>query len=154
MVARRTRDTRGERGGEPIAASDAHMGETGFHDPEELEVVEKPWGREVLWARHAQYCAKRIEVRAGEALSLQVHRHKHETLCLVAGVVRLRLGDTVRTLQPGCVAVVPPGTVHRIEAFTDAVVFEVSTPELDDVVRLEDRYGRATAARPQPDAGQ
>lgn len=106
-------------------------------------VVDKPWGRELWWARAEGYVGKRIEVRAGHALSLQFHRKKHETLYFLSGEVRLRLGDDARVVGPGHVAVVPPGTVHRMEAVTDAVIFEVSTPEVDDVVRLEDRYGRS-----------
>jgi len=112
--------------------------------PGDCHTVEKPWGREVWWAVSEGYAAKRLEVRAGHALSLQFHERKHETLYFLSGTVRLRLGDIERTVPPGHVAVVPPGTVHRLEALTDAVVFEVSTPDLDDVVRLEDRYGRAS----------
>ncbi len=106
-------------------------------------VVAKPWGREVWWAVCPAYAAKRLEVRAGCALSLQYHELKHETLYFLSGQVYLRLGEQERLVGPGDVAVVPPGTVHRMEAVSDAVIFEVSTPELDDVVRLEDRYGRA-----------
>jgi mannose-1-phosphate guanylyltransferase/mannose-6-phosphate isomerase len=108
--------------------------------------VEKPWGREVWWAHSRAYVGKRIEVASGHALSLQLHRRKHETLYFLEGEVRLRLGEEVQRMGPGDVAVVPPGTVHRIEALTDAVIFEVSTPEVEDVVRLEDRYGRAAEA--------
>lgn|GEM_PF-33526 len=106
-------------------------------------VVPKPWGREVWWVRTEGYVGKRLEVRAGHALSLQFHQAKHETLYVLSGEVRLRLGDDERVVGPGYVAVVPPGTVHRMEAVTDAVIVEVSTPEVDDVVRLEDRYGRS-----------
>lgn len=104
--------------------------------------MDKPWGREVWWAVGAAYAAKRLEISAGHALSLQYHERKHETLYFLAGQVRLRLGDRELEVGPGYVATVPPGTIHRMEALTDAVIFEVSTPELTDVVRLEDRYGR------------
>jgi mannose-1-phosphate guanylyltransferase len=117
----------------------------GLHAPAASHTVDKPWGQETWWAHTARYVGKRIDVRAGHALSLQLHERKHETLYVLQGEVRLRLGGDERCVGPGHVAVVPPGTVHRIEALTDAVLFEVSTPELDDVVRLEDRYGRAPA---------
>lgn len=127
------------RSGSPTAAGGAAC----LAAPADCHTVEKPWGREVWWALSDGYAAKRLEVRAGHALSLQFHEKKHETLYFLSGTVRLRLGDMERTVPPGHVAVVPPGTVHRMEAITDAVIFEVSTPHLDDVVRLEDRYGRA-----------
>lgn len=112
--------------------------------PEAQRTVDKPWGREIWWALHHAYCGKRIEIIAGHALSLQYHEHKHETLYFLSGTVRLRLGHDEYTVHAGCAAVVAPGVVHRIEALTDAIIFEVSTPELDDVVRLEDRYGRVS----------
>ncbi len=112
--------------------------------PDQLRVVDKPWGREIWWAVSEGYAGKRIEVRAGMALSLQYHAHKHETILFHEGRVRLLLDDQEREVGPGHVAVIPPGSTHRMTAVTDAVLFEVSTPELDDVVRLEDRYGRAT----------
>ena len=109
--------------------------------------VDKPWGYELLWARTAQYVGKVIHVNAGHALSLQYHRVKTETVYLASGKVRYEIkdGETLRTidLQPGGCLHIPPGTVHRVTAIEDADIFEVSTPELDDVVRLEDRYGRA-----------
>lgn len=109
-------------------------------------VVEKPWGREVWWALGPGYVGKRLEVRAGEALSLQYHRRKHETLYVQSGELLLHLDGEDRRVGAGHVATVAPGCVHRMEAVTDAVLFEVSTPELDDIVRLEDRYGRNTQA--------
>lgn len=109
--------------------------------------VDKPWGYELLWARTAQYVGKVIHVNAGHALSLQYHRVKTETVYLASGKVRYEIkdGETLRTLdlQPGDSLHIPAGTVHRVTAIEDADIFEVSTPELDDVVRLEDRYGRA-----------
>ncbi len=111
----------------------------------DCRTVDKPWGREVWWAVEEAYAAKRLEVRAHHALSLQYHQRKHETLYFLAGRVRLQLGGAEHIVGAGQVAVVPPRTVHRLEALTDAVILEVSTPQLDDVVRLEDRYGRAPA---------
>ena len=108
--------------------------------------VEKPWGHELIWARTARYVGKVIHVRAGHALSLQYHDRKEETLLLWRGRLRfeLREGDDARSweMAPGDRVHVRPGAVHRMTAIEDCDVFEVSTPELDDVVRIEDRYGR------------
>lgn len=108
--------------------------------------VEKPWGHELIWARTARYVGKVIHVRAGHALSLQYHDRKEETLLLWRGRLRfeLREGDSARSweMAPGDRVHVRPGAVHRMTAIEDCDVFEVSTPELDDVVRIEDRYGR------------
>lgn len=120
-------------------------------EPHQLRVVDKPWGREIWWAVSEGYAGKRIEVRAGAALSLQYHTHKHETILFHEGRVRLLLNGQEREVGPGHVAVIPPGTTHRMTAITDAVLFEVSTPELDDVVRVEDRYGRVND-QDQPEA--
>jgi mannose-6-phosphate isomerase len=110
--------------------------------------IDKPWGHELIWARSERYVGKILHVRAGHALSLQYHERKDETIHLLRGELRFWLGPT-----PDAVAELPfregdsyritPGTVHRMEAVTDVDILEVSTPELDDVVRLEDRYGRA-----------
>ena len=110
--------------------------------------IPKPWGEEVLFARTARYAGKILRIRAGESLSLQYHEHKEETLYLYEGSLRVLLPGEApdrrdRTLAPGESVHLPALTRHRLEARTDCVVFEVSTPELEDVVRLEDRYGRA-----------
>jgi quercetin dioxygenase-like cupin family protein len=109
--------------------------------------VDKPWGYELVWARTDRYVGKVIHVNAGHALSLQYHRVKTETVYLAAGKVRYEIkdGETLRSLDllPGDRLHIPAGTIHRVTAIEDADIFEVSTPELDDVVRLEDRYGRA-----------
>jgi mannose-6-phosphate isomerase len=109
--------------------------------------VDKPWGYELLWAKTDRYVGKIIHVNAGHALSLQYHNVKTETVYLASGRVRYEIqdGGGLRTLDllPGDRLHIPAGTVHRVTAIDDADIFEVSTPELDDVVRLEDRYGRA-----------
>ena len=110
--------------------------------------VDKPWGYEIRWAITDRYLGKVIHVNRGEALSLQYHEHKDEWLLVRAGTVDLELGladgklETVR-MGAGDSVHLPPGTRHRITAVEDTDIFEVSTPEIDDVVRLEDRYGRA-----------
>jgi mannose-6-phosphate isomerase len=114
--------------------------------------IEKPWGWEEILERNERYVIKHIFVRTGARLSLQYHERKHETMMLVSGSAELMLRDgagidSYYRMQPGEPYVIAPGTVHRLggKAFGDAdgaLVLEVSTPELDDVVRLEDDYGR------------
>jgi mannose-6-phosphate isomerase len=112
------------------------------------EHVPKPWGHETIWARTDRYVGKVLHVRRGESLSLQYHRVKEETIRVLAGALQLEVGEgdgarrTVR-LGPGDGWHIPPGLRHRMVALEDTDILEVSTPELDDVVRLEDRYGRA-----------
>ena len=112
--------------------------------------VEKPWGYELIWADTSQYVGKLLHIRAGEALSLQYHEVKDETIHLLKGEMRFSAGSSESDLQDidlrsGESFHVSTGTVHRMVAITDCDVLEASTPHLDDVVRLEDRYGRATA---------
>ncbi len=109
----------------------------------EPKIVDKPWGREVWYAHTDRYAAKILEVDEGHILSLQKHVVKHETLYLQSGLMRFRLNEDVFEWRPGEVVSIPPDTIHRMEALEDSVILEVSTPDLDDVVRLEDRYGRA-----------
>ena len=108
--------------------------------------VEKPWGYELHWAKTDRYVGKIIHVSAGHALSLQYHNRKDETILLWAGklLFEIRQGESVRTweMAPGERVHITPKTIHRMTALEDSDIFEVSTPELDDVVRLEDRYGR------------
>jgi len=109
--------------------------------------VEKPWGHEEIFAETAQYVGKILFIRQGEALSLQYHEVKEETLRVLDGELELVTGIDVDQLQsqvigPETVFHVPPGTLHRMVAVTDCRLLEVSTTELDDVVRIEDRYGR------------
>ena len=108
--------------------------------------VDKPWGYELIWARTDRYVGKILHVRAGHILSLQYHREKDETMYVLAGelVLRTRTNDEMesRPLKAGQSVHIPPGLIHQIEAIEDSDVLEASTPELDDLVRLEDRYGR------------
>jgi mannose-6-phosphate isomerase len=111
------------------------------------ERIAKPWGHEIVWARTDVYVGKLLHVRAGEALSLQYHRRKEETIRVLSGSIDLEVGadgEPHRTIRlgPGDGWHIPPGTRHRMTAVEDTDILEVSTPELDDVVRLEDRYGR------------
>jgi mannose-6-phosphate isomerase-like protein (cupin superfamily) len=106
-------------------------------------IVEKPWGREIWYAHEAQYAGKILEVKAGFALSLQKHERKHEAMYLQSGRVRYQLNGEEFEMVPGDCLTVRPGEVHRMTAIEDSVMLEVSTPELDDVIRLEDRYGRS-----------
>jgi mannose-6-phosphate isomerase-like protein (cupin superfamily) len=118
------------------------------------ERVEKPWGYELIWARTDGYAGKLLFVRAGESLSLQFHREKDESWYVQSGRAQLELGEMGKAvLDHGVVGAgaafrVAPGTVHRITAIEDTTIFEVSTPQLDDVVRLEDQYGREGTSEP------
>jgi mannose-6-phosphate isomerase-like protein (cupin superfamily) len=110
--------------------------------------VEKPWGREIIYGLTDRYCGKLLFIRKGEQLSLQFHREKDEIVYLHEGRIEMEMGDPggaldVEVVRPGRAFRIKPGTVHRWRALEDSVVLEVSTPHLDDVVRLEDRYGRA-----------
>ena len=108
--------------------------------------VDKPWGYELIWAHTDRYVGKILHVRKGESLSYQYHEVKDETIYLFHGAMELEIGDEKGRqsyrLKPGDCFHISPGTRHRMIALEDCDVLEVSTPELDDVVRLEDRYGR------------
>jgi quercetin dioxygenase-like cupin family protein len=108
--------------------------------------VDKPWGHELHWAITERYVGKVLHVKAGHALSLQYHNIKDETIFLWTGKLLFEIqqdGELVkREMLPGESVRITPHTVHRMTAIEDSDIFEVSTPELDDVVRLEDRYGR------------
>ena len=115
--------------------------------------VEKPWGHELIWAETPEYVGKILHVRAGEALSLQYHAKKDETIHLLRGRMRFWAGPLGQepvpvTLETGESYRITPGTVHRMEAVEDCDILEASTPHLDDVVRLQDRYGRVTGSSP------
>ena len=116
--------------------------------------VEKPWGYELIWAETGRYVGKVLFIRAGESLSLQFHRAKDESWLVQSGRGKLELGsagDAVlreEAIRPGSSFHFRPGTVHRVTAIDDTTILEVSTPELDDVVRLEDRYGSEGTSEP------
>ncbi len=115
--------------------------------------VEKPWGHEVWFALTDRYAGKLLHVRAGERLSVQYHERKDETSYLLSGRLLLSRGPNVDALAEtelvaGDAWRNEPRQVHTIEALEDAVVVEVSTPDLDDVVRLTDDYGRAGTSVP------
>ena len=110
--------------------------------------VDKPWGYELIWAHTERYVGKLLHIDQGQALSLQYHVVKDETLFLLSGTLELELADGEAeaeriVLEPGESVHVWPGRRHRLSAVTACEVLEVSTAELDDVVRLADRYGRA-----------
>lgn len=111
--------------------------------------VEKPWGHETIFAWTEKYVGKILFIRAGHSLSFQYHRVKDETIYLAAGEMRFEVDDgagmTAIELHPGDFYRIRPEVRHRMNATEDCTVFEVSTPELDDVVRLQDLYGRAGA---------
>jgi mannose-6-phosphate isomerase len=108
----------------------------------EPQIVPKPWGREVWYANEEQYAGKILEVKKGFALSLQKHERKIETMYLQSGRILYHFNGREFVFEPGMCLTVNPGDIHRVEALEDSVILEVSTPHLDDVVRLEDRYGR------------
>lgn len=115
--------------------------------------VEKPWGWELVWADTELYVGKLLFIRSGEALSLQYHERKDESWLVHEGRARLELGERGGELEeveiaPGDAFRYRPGTMHRVTALEDTLVFEVSTPHLDDVVRLEDLYGREGTSAP------
>jgi mannose-6-phosphate isomerase-like protein (cupin superfamily) len=108
--------------------------------------VDKPWGHELIWARSDRYVGKVLHVKAGHVLSLQYHNHKDETMHVLAGelILRTKVGNALvaRPFRAGESVHIPATMVHQIEAVVDSDVLEASTPELDDLVRLDDRYGR------------
>lgn len=115
--------------------------------------VEKPWGHELIWAETDRYVGKVIAITAGRRLSLQFHERKEESVYVMAGVLRLHLEDASGTIQvsdlgPGEHRHIATGRRHRFEALEDCELIEVSTTELDDVVRLEDDYGREGTSAP------
>ncbi len=115
--------------------------------PLDIQRVPKPWGYELIFGRTARYVGKILHIDQGHSLSLQYHEVKEETLFVVRGELKLTIevdGDRREVpLRTGEAFHIAPRTIHRMEAVVDTDVAEVSTPELDDVVRLEDRYGRA-----------
>jgi mannose-6-phosphate isomerase-like protein (cupin superfamily) len=119
----------------------------------EVRVVPKPWGHETIWAHTDRYAGKILHIKAGHALSVQYHERKDETVYLLSGELRYWVGDSEDALSDvrltaGEAFRITPHTVHYMQAVTDCDVLEVSTPELDDVVRLKDRYGREGTSAP------
>jgi mannose-6-phosphate isomerase len=115
--------------------------------------VDKPWGHELIWAHTDRYVGKILVIEAGKRLSLQRHLVKDESILVSAGLLRLHLEDdegtlVIEELGPGEHRHVPTGRVHRYEAIERCTLIEVSTPELDDVVRLEDDFGREGTSAP------
>jgi mannose-6-phosphate isomerase len=117
--------------------------------------VEKPWGYELWWARTDRYVGKILHLRRGESLSLQYHNVKDETIMLQSGRLLFETrpagqeGELQKLeMKPGDAFHITPGTLHRMTGLEDCDIVEVSTPELEDVVRLEDRYGRAGTSKP------
>jgi mannose-6-phosphate isomerase len=116
--------------------------------------VDKPWGYELIWAEAEAYVGKLLFVRAGESLSLQFHRAKDESWLVQEGRAKVELGSAgdpvlrAEIVGPGASFRFRPGTVHRVSALEDTTILEVSTAELEDVVRLEDRYGREGTSEP------
>src|SRR3954452_8007197 len=116
--------------------------------------VENQWGHELIWAKAEEYAGKLLFVRAGQALSLQFHREKDESWYVLEGKAELELGEagqavlTTEVVGSGTAFRFRPGTVHRVTAIEDTTILEVSTPQLDDIVRLEDSYGREGTTEP------
>jgi mannose-6-phosphate isomerase len=116
--------------------------------------VDKPWGHELIWAVTDVYCGKVLFVKAGASLSLQFHNEKDESWYVQSGRAVLELGEAGQkvlneeVVAAGAAFHYVPGTVHRVTALEDTTILEVSTPQLDDVVRLEDLYGREGTSAP------
>jgi mannose-6-phosphate isomerase len=120
---------------------------------QEARTVPKPWGHELIWVQTPEYVGKILVIETGKRLSLQYHRRKDESVYVLSGRMRLHLEDdsgTIRTrdMGPGEFARVEVGRKHRYESIERVEVMEVSTPELDDVVRLEDDFGREGTSAP------
>ncbi len=120
----------------------------------EIQKVEKPWGYELIWAKTNDYVGKILHINQGHQLSLQYHKEKEETIFLSKGKMTFQFeneaGQMIEvTMQPGEAHHIPSGRKHRMIADEDCDIFEVSTPQLDDIIRLEDGYGRVpTQANP------
>jgi mannose-6-phosphate isomerase len=118
------------------------------------ERVEKPWGHELIWAKAEDYAGKLLFLHAGQALSLQFHREKDESWYVLEGRAEIQLGEagqavlSSEVVAPGAAFRFRPGTVHRVRALEDTTILEVSTGQLDDIVRLEDEYGREGTTQP------
>jgi mannose-6-phosphate isomerase len=131
---------------------DANNGGRAQSSRVDVITVPKPWGHETIWAHTDRYVGKILHINAGHALSVQYHNKKDETVHLLSGelIYRVKLGDQLEDmhLTSGQSFRITPGTVHQMEAVTDCDVLEASTSEMDDVVRLTDRYGREGTSAP------
>jgi len=107
-----------------------------------VKTVDKPWGSEEWLVLNDKYCLKRLYINKGGKLSLQYHKVKQETMMLESGCCDLVKNGHNILMQEGDSYTIQPEEVHRLVAYTDSVVLEVSTPEVDDVVRIDDEYGR------------
>lgn len=120
--------------------------------PKDVVRVPKPWGHEIIWAHTERYVGKILHINAGHALSVQYHQRKDETVYLLRGELKywVKVGEEMKDmhLREGDAFRITPGTIHYMEAVTDVDVLEASTPELDDVIRLKDRYGREGTSAP------
>jgi mannose-6-phosphate isomerase-like protein (cupin superfamily) len=118
----------------------------------EVITVPKPWGHETIWAHTDRYVGKILHINAGHSLSVQYHNRKDETVHLLNGelIYRVKLGQELEDMRltRGQSFRITPGTVHQMEAVTDCDILEASTAELEDVVRLQDRYGREGTSAP------
>ena len=137
-------EAKGPRGGARDTGERSPGDEAGPFQPVR---VDKPWGHELIWAHTDRYVGKVLHVKEGHMLSLQYHEEKDETLYLLSGRMKFLVGRDPDALEEEIVDEgwsyrLTPGTIHRMEAVSDVDILEASTPELDDVVRLEDRYGR------------
>ena len=116
--------------------------------------VDKPWGYELIWALTDLYCGKLLVVHAGQALSMHFHREKDESWYVLEGRSEIEMAGAGEkspareVVTPGAAFRITPGTVHRVRAVEDTTILEVSTPQVDDVVRLEDAYGREGTSAP------
>ncbi len=137
-----------------ILALRTPVGEGRVSGRSEVVIVPKPWGHEIIWAHTDRYVGKILHIAAGHALSVQYHDRKDEAIYLLSGelIYRVQSGEegelTDVQLKVGEAFRITPHTIHQMEAITDCDVLEVSTPDLDDVVRLTDRYGRAGTSAP------
>lgn len=145
-IAPRLRDERYYRMNEADNAGGERSGSV------EVITVPKPWGHETIWAHTDRYVGKILHINAGHSLSVQYHNRKDETVHLLNGelIYRVKLGQELEDMRltRGQSFRITPGTVHQMEAITDCDILEASTPELEDVVRLQDRYGREGTSAP------
>lgn len=114
----------------------------------QTQIKPKPWGKEIWFAHTDRYAGKILEIKKGHRYSLQYHKNKQETQYILKGLIKMTYGSTTTTLKeiilnPGDKMDITPGTIHRAEGLEDSEILEVSTPELDDVIKLEDDYGRS-----------